>query len=138
MSPAVWDDVLPRILAAAASLGLLVVLPNEDSGERPSPPVPWLDLEVSANSSETIELGGRIWNEEGTIWLHVMVPVGTGIATGLALRKGLANAFRGVTDSVVGLVYRNEMAMDPAGPATDDGVYRPLTLLIRYHWQDTT
>jgi hypothetical protein len=138
MSPAVWDDVLPRILAAAASLGLLVVLPNEDAGERPNPPAPWLDLEISANSSETIELGGAIWNEEGTIWLHVMVPVGTGIATGLALRKGLANAFRGVTDSVVGLVYRNEMAMDPAGPATDDGVYRPLTLLIRYHFQDTT
>lgn len=138
MSPEVWDDMLPRILAAAASLGLPVLMPNEDAGERPNPPAPWIDLEVSANSSETIELGGRIWNEEGTIWIHVMVPVGTGIATGLALRKGMANAFRVVPDPIMGLVYRNEMAMDPAGPATDDGVYRPLTLLVRYHFQDTT
>lgn len=139
MSPAVFDDFVPRVQAVAAALGISIVLPNEDSSSiRPIPPAPWLDIEVSAQASTAIELGGGVWDEQGTIWLHLMIPVGAGMRDGLVMRKALANSFRGITDAAVGLAYRNDMAMDPMGPGSDDGVYRRLSLLIRYHFQDRT
>lgn len=138
MSPLVWDDVLPRIVAAAAAAGLTVEIPNEDPGPRPVPPQPWLDIEVAADASNPIEMGGAIWEERGQVFLHVMIPVGTGIRDGLAYRKALSVAFRAVSGAPDGLVYRQGQAFDPMGPGTDDGVYRRLTLIIRYDYQDIT
>jgi Bacteriophage related domain of unknown function len=138
VSPEVWDDALPRIQAAAASIALSVELPNEDAGPRPMPPAPWLDIEVAAQGAEPIEIGGKIWEERGQIFLHVMIPVGTGLRAGLVLRKTLSEAFRAVTDAPAGLVYRDGQDFDPLGPGTDDGVYRRLSLVVRYIYQDTT
>jgi hypothetical protein len=139
MSPEVLDDCLPRIQAACQSLGISLALPNEDTdGVRLANPAPWVDMEVSAQASTAFELGGAAWDEQGTIWLHLMVPVGTGIRDGLVMRKALAVAFRHLTDTAVGLTYRDSMSFDPMGPAADDGVYRRLSLLIRYHYQDRT
>jgi hypothetical protein len=107
VSPEVWDDALPRIQAAAASIALSVELPNEDAGPRPMPPAPWLDIEVAAQGAQPIEIGGKIWEERGQIFLHVMIPVGTGLRAALVLRKTLSEAFRMVTDAVAGLVYRD-------------------------------
>jgi hypothetical protein len=137
MSPEVFDDFVPRVQAAATTLGIGVALPNEDASSiRPVPPAPWLDIEVSAQATTAIELGGTVWDEQGTIYLHLMIPVGVGMRDGLVMRKALATTFRGITDAAVGLAYRNDMAMDPMGPGTDDGVYRRLSLLVRYHYQD--
>src|SRR5690348_13637031 len=140
MSPAVWDDAIPRVLAAAATLGLHVEMPNEEVGERPRgsnfQPSPWLDIEVDAESAGSIEIGGAIWDEHGSIFLHVMIPIGTGMRDGLVMRKALSVAFRGITDATEGLIYRNDQSFDPLGPAGDDGVYRRLTLIVRYHYQD--
>lgn len=138
MSPVVWADCLPRILAAAATIGISVELPNEDAGPRPVPPAPWLDIEAAAETADPIELGAQIWEEHGSIFLHLMIPVGSGISDGLAMRKTFSTAFRAVSGAPLGLVYRNGQAFDPLGPGTDDGVYRRLTLIVRYIYQDIT
>lgn len=138
MSPVVWNDALPRILAAAASVNLIVELPNEEAGPRPVPPQPWLDIEVAADAAMPLEMGGAIWEEHGQIFLHVMIPVGSGILDGLTIRKALSVAFRAVSGAPNGLVYRQGQAFDPMGPGTDDGVYRRLSLIIRYDYQDVT
>lgn len=138
MSPLVWDDVLPRVVAAATAAGLIIEVPNEDAGPRPSPPAPWLDIEVAAESAAPMEMGAHIWEERGSIFLHVMIPLGTGIRDGLVARKALSVAFRDVTGTPNGLVYRTGQSFDPMGPGSDDGVYRRLTLIIRYDYQDIT
>jgi hypothetical protein len=45
------------------------------------PPAPWLDIEVAARGAEPIEMGGNTWEERGQIFLHVMIPVGTGLGS---------------------------------------------------------
>jgi hypothetical protein len=138
MSPEVWADALPRIQATATGLGILVALPNEDFTGRPNPPAPWLDIEAAAESAQTLEMGGRIWEEEGSLFLHLMIPVGTGITAGLTMRKAFSVAFRAVSDAINGLYYRGGQAFDPLGPGSDDGVYRRLSLIVRYSFQDIT
>lgn len=134
MSPAVWADARARITIAAASLSLPVAWPNE-TFKTPEPPVPWLAVEASATTDDPIELTGGMWQEDGFVWLHVMIPAGTGIDAGLTLRKSLANAFRSVSDAPDGLIYRGAN-FDPSGPGTDDGMYQRLTASIAYIFQD--
>lgn len=139
MSPEVWDDAIPRIVAVAATLGLHVEMPNEDAGPRPSPPATWVDIAVAANTAGPMQIGYDAWEEHGQIFINLMVPVGAGLRDGLVQRKTFSTAFRGInyTGQIpVGLNYSDEQSMDPLGPSVDDGVYRPLTLIVRYTWQD--
>lgn len=133
-SPEVWADARARLEAAAPGLGLTVAWPNEGF-TLPEPPAPWLLVEIQGELSRPIELGGATWQEAGALLLHVMVPVGTGTAAGLTLRKALANLFRTATGAPVGLLWR-DARMDPAGEPDDRGLYRPLSLAVEYQWQD--
>jgi hypothetical protein len=134
VTPAVWADARARITAAAASLSLPVAWPNE-AFTTPEPPAPWLAVEASASTDDPIELTGGMWQEDGLVWLHVMIPSGSGIDAGLTIRKSLANAFRSVTDAAVGLIYQGAN-FDPSGPGTDDGMYQRLTAMVSYIYQD--
>lgn len=137
MSPEVFDDCMPRIQAVATQLGITLEMPNEIAGPRPSPPQPWVDVEVAAQSAGPMQIGYDAWNEEGQIFIHVMVPIGTGMRDALVQRKAFSTAFRGINVTTPdGLSYSDDQSMDPLGPGGDDGVYRRLTLIVRYLWQD--
>ena len=139
MSPEVWVDVRQRIAAVAGSMGLRVTWPNEDAappvGVAEPQPKPFLDIEVSGQLVEPVEIPSLIWQEQGTVFLHLMCPVGTGIDPWLAVRKQFALAFRQVIGAPEGLHYW-DMSFDPFGASTDDGVFRALTLIVRYYYQD--
>lgn len=98
-SPEVWAEAQAIIQAAADALGLAVSWPNEESEEPEALPdgtlPPFLAVEIEADGAEPIELGGGVWDETGTLWLHLLVPTGSGITAGGTIRKTLANAFRG-------------------------------------------
>ena len=134
MSPEVWGDARPRIEAAAAAQSLAVAWPNE-SFTAPQPPAPWLDIEFNSAADTPIEIGATTWQEDGALWLHIMLPTGSGLDTALALKDALSVAFRNVTDAVTGLVYRGGQSTDPITDGTDDGVYVRLTLAVRYIFQ---
>lgn len=127
-SPAVWTDARARLEAAALAP---VAWPNEAFAP-PEPPGPWIAVEVYGDLSEPIEIGGGTWQESGTLLLHVMVPTGTGIAAGLALRKAAANLFRGLPP---GPVLYDGARFDPGG-ADDDGLWHRLSVGISYRYQD--
>ncbi len=131
MSPDVWKDAKAVIADTAAQLNIPVEWPNEMLA-RPSGTATWLAVEGAAESAESYELGNTVWDEHGTIWLHIMIPIGLGIDIALAQRKAFSVAFR-VTSPTPGLYYRAH-AFDPLGP--DDGMYRRLSLLVRYEWTD--
>jgi hypothetical protein len=139
-SPEVWTDAKARIEAAAGALGLPVAWPNEPFPE-PQPydaatgaPFHWLAVEISGDLSEAMELGREgVWEETGMVHLHLMIPTGSGIASGLVERKALANAFRGLPPAAV--TYRGAI-LDPSGPADEDGNWARLALRIPYSYQD--
>ncbi|MFC7611625.1 phage tail terminator-like protein [Teichococcus aestuarii] len=100
-SPQVWDDARARIELGAAQLGLSVAWPNEQFQE-PAPFSPdggvanlWIAVSIRGDLSEPYEIEGGIWEETGTVEVHVMLPATAGIRPGLLARKALANLFRG-------------------------------------------
>mgnify|MGYP000458614579 CR=1 FL=1 len=131
-SPDVWTDARARIEAYATAKPIAVAWPNERF-TKPQPPAPWLAVETYGDGSEPIELGrDAAWIEEGSIDVHVMVPVGSGVAAGLAIRKEVQDLFRGIEPAA--LTY-DGAALNRLGPVADDGVYRPLTVRIFYRYQ---
>ena len=136
MSPEVWDDCIPRIQAVATQLGISFEMPNEPPGPRPTPDQTWLDIEVASQSSAAIELGDDVWMENGQIFLHLMVPIGTGWRDALVKAKAFQVAFRGInTTTPAGLVYRDNQSSDPMANK-DDGMYRRLSVIVNYKFQD--
>jgi hypothetical protein len=133
MSPQVWADARPRIQAVIAAQGIAASWPNEDF-TRPDQPAIWLAVEFSSNADVPIEIGANTWQENGALLLHLMLPRGVGIDKALALKDALSVAFRGVTDAAIGLAYR-EQSTDPIADGTDDGIYRRMSLWVRYAYQ---
>jgi hypothetical protein len=139
MSPEVYLDaraVIEGALADLANNSPPVIIspewPNE-LFEPPEPLQPWLSIDIGGDVAETIELGGRTWEETGAIWLHFMLPIGIGIEDGLTWRKAFSVAFRDAIPTVEGLYYRDHV-FDPLG--AEDGVWRRLSLIIRYEFND--
>lgn len=132
MSPEVWKDVKTLITQEAARQNLTVEWPNEMLSRNSTATASWVAVEVAAESAEAYELGGAVWDERGTIWLHIMIPMGEGIDTALAQRKAFSVAFR-LAQPIEGLYYRDH-AFDPLGQ--EDGVYRRLSLMVRYEFTD--
>lgn len=133
MSPTVWADAKARLIAGAPTASF--AWPN-DPYTLAEPPALWVAVETQGEGSRPIELGAAAtWMEHGVLYLHVMVPVGAGIDAAMMLRKTLSDLFRNPAGLAAGLSYEG-FRWDPMGPATDDGVYRPLSLAIEYRYQD--
>lgn len=134
MSPEVFDDCIPRIKAVGEALGIGVREPNGDFTPQPSPPATWIDIEFATNSAGPIQIGYDAWEEKGQIFIHLMVPVGTGMRDALVQCKALQVAFRGINMTTAeGLSYSDDQSTVSGG---DDGTYRPLTLIVIYQFQD--
>lgn len=139
MSPEVWGDVRPRIQAVADAQGFIVAWPNE----KPAPPntaLIWLLVEFSSAMDEPIEIGAQTWQEDGAIWLHIMLPRLTGIDAGLTIKDALSVAFRTAAPTLAGLVYRGNagspgQTLDPLDQGADDGMFMRLTMGVRYIFQ---
>lgn len=132
MSPEVYQDVKLILTATATSLSLPMELPNEGFSP-PEPTNTWVSIDVGGDAAETIELGNLTWLENGAVWIHLMIPLGNGIEAALAQRKSFSVAFRATPPTVEGLHYRDQ-TFEPLG--ADDGVWRRLTLIVRYDYND--
>lgn len=139
-SPEVWADARPRIQAAADALGITVAWPNEPA-EEPEPGADgglpmFLAVEFESDGAEPYELGGATWQEDGTIYVHVLTPTGAGIEGGNAVRKAVADAFRGLgAGAAPGLVY-DRFRFPPGGSDEASGNWFRLSLAIEYRFTD--
>jgi len=137
-SPEVYDDARAIIEAAALSLNLPVAWPNEEFLE-PQPfdnegvPSVWVAVELEGDVGDPVEIGGVQWDEQGVVHLSVMIPLNTGVREGMAKRKALALAFRGLPP---GVVLYGSSSLDPGGPSETDGRWRMLGLRVAYSFQD--
>lgn len=112
-----YADVKARI--EAADLGVPIQWPNEafSSSDNPSP---FLIVEFAGGASVPIELGGEVWQADGQAWVHVLVPINTGVIVAFGLVDAVAEAFRG---PLLGPVIYERVNADPGAPGEADGNY---------------
>ena len=135
-SPEVWLDARGRIEAAALVPPQLIHWPNEPFTEPDVAAIPvplWLMVEISANLSAPIEIGGGVWQEDGSLWVHAFAPTGTGSLELRQLAKAVANTFRGLPPGPV--VYTGaEIGMGE--PGDENGNWYRISTRIEYRYQD--
>lgn len=134
-SPEVWQDVRARIELANLVPADHISWPNErfvtpdPNGESPL----WIIVEAAANLAEPIELGGGVWQETGSVWIHAVAPSGAGVTGLRQLTKLAANAFRGLPPGPV--TYTGaDIGMGEAGD--EDGNWYIVSVRIEYRYQD--
>jgi len=136
-SPEVWAEARSIIEAGAAALGVPVAWPNEKfPGLNPyredGTAQRWLLVETAGDLSDPFGMGGEVWEETGSVTVHVMGPTGAGIADALALRKAVANLFR---FRPAGPVTWKGAILDPGGD-DEDGNWHRTTVRVRYSFTD--
>ena len=70
---------------------------------------------------------GNLWREEGTLWLHVMMPVWTGTATGRQHAWQLARLF--LAQPIAGIEFRRAQ-VGMGDPVEVDGAYARMTVSL--------
>jgi len=136
-SPAVWTAARAKVQAVADALGLTVAWPNEPSEEPEFDGTGALPMfaavEIEADATAPLEIGGSMWRESGRVSVHVLVPSGTGIDAGLAARKAFADGFRG---QAPGALLWDEFTFPPGGQDQGEGNWFRLSLGIAYRYTD--
>lgn len=116
-----------------------IAWPNEDF-EKPNPPTPWVDVEFTRNiyAQESIgaaEQSENRWDEDGQLWLHLLVPVGTGSSAAGGAAKALAKIFRGrhlLADSLDFL----DASIGMGEPGDENGNYWRISTSIEWRRMD--
>lgn len=128
-SPAPFNDA--RSLIIAANLGVPIAWPNEVF-DKPEPVAPWIHVEMTSDVMAPIELSGGVWQEEGTLYIDVFVPTGTGTDAARTLAKNASNIFRAVSGPVVYLGG----SIGNGSVSENDGMWWLITVTVRWRYQD--
>lgn len=133
-SPAPWLDARGRIEASGLIAADLIQWPNEPFVEPVNPRVMWINVTMTGDTLEPIELGpARTWREEGGLAIDIYTPAGAGSLDARTLGKALVNLFRNVPTSAI--VYTRASIGD--GQAEDiDGVWWRFTVSVAYRYGD--
>lgn len=134
MSPEPWNDARTRLLAANLVPAGHIEWPNEPF-EQPDPASGlWLSVEAVGDVLAPIEMGGGGWQEEGRLFVHVMVPAFSGSDAARVLAKQVANVFRFTGPNPT----RYFGASIGGGERADvEGTLWRLTVVIDWRFQDT-
>jgi hypothetical protein len=108
--------------------------------DRPEPPAPWVLFEITGNlyAQESIgdsPQGANRWDEDGVMFLHVMVPRGSGSHTARQHAKLLADLFRGlhlVSDNLEFL----DTNIGEGAPGDESGVWFRVSVSIQWRMID--
>lgn len=144
MTYAPYDDVFDAIQAYLGKsdapgewdFGLAPLVYENESDDPPSGDVrPWVSvvLDTQLYGQETIgggvDPGENRWDEDGTLWFHVMVPRGGGSRDARRIAKALANMFRGKTLLDGDLEFGNA-DMGAGDPGKENGNYYLLSVSL--------
>lgn len=130
-SPTPWADAKARILAAG--LGVTIAWPNEPI-TLPEPPAIWLRVSSVSHMLQPIEIGGKSWQEEGTLLCDIVIPRGTGIDAAQTLAKTILNTFRGLPPGPT--VYLTG-AIGSSAEEEIRGMWLVMPVAVDWRYQDT-
>ena len=92
-SPVPWHDVRSRLTAAALLAADHVQWPNEPF-QLPAAEL-WLSVDITGTTLQPIELGGSgMWQEEGVLYVRVIVPAFSGTDAARTMAKAIMTVFR--------------------------------------------
>lgn len=128
-SPVPWTDARTKLIAA--SLGVPIEWPNEhfiapDTGL-------WISVDMTSGLLEPIEIGGSIWQEEGTLYVDVLAPLNGGSLDARTLAKQIVNLFRQLPPQPV--IYLSA-AIGGGRPSARDGRWWELPVSVDWRYQD--
>lgn len=105
----------------------------------PDTPTAFVFVELVLENHGILAYGGgqgsNEWRTEGRIEAHVLVPVGTGVATGLAHAESICDVFRG--QRVDSITYLGAEAFPGAGNTEDGSYCNVSTAIISLHFDKT-
>lgn len=130
-TPVPWNDARNRILAA--NLGVPIHWPNEAFQEPADTLTLWLAVEMDSHADHPIEIGATVWQEEGTLSVHVMAPIGTGTDAARILGKQVMDLFRHLASAPV--IYLSS-AIGSGAAADPRGLWWVTTVSIDWRYQD--
>lgn len=108
----------------------------------PSPAVPWVDVEMTGTvyGQQSIGAGNQRdnrWDEEGLLFLHIMMPKGEGSSVPRGYAKTLADLLTGNTSVLAGLEF-TDAHIGRGITSRLDGNWYGNTLSIEWRWVDAT
>lgn len=127
-----FDDARTKIIAA--NLGVPIAWPNT-TFKKPNPVALWLHVDSTSHTLDPVELSGGVWQEEGTLYVDVFAPTGTGTDAARALAKSVSNIFRGQYGGPV--IYLGG-SIGNGSVAETDGMWWVITVTVQWRYQDTT
>lgn len=98
----------------------------------------WVYVEIYGDSYNQDTMGApgaNVWEETGAVYLHVMVPSGTGSADARAHANALLNLFR---EKPVSNIFMPEMSIGAGDPGRDFPNYFAITATIAWTRRDIT
>jgi hypothetical protein len=139
-SPSTFDAFKGVLDAYAAGTGALPVrYENEFTQDLLDAGTPaWVYVEVYGDSyvQDTMGApGANVWEETGAVYLHVMVPSGTGSAAARTHANALLNLFR---EKPVSNIFMPEMSIGAGDPGRDFPNYFAITATISWSRRDIT
>lgn len=98
--------------------------------------VEFIDVEMTGTAYAQQSIGASTqaanrWDEEGVLWLHVLVPINTGGSLARTHAKSLADLFRGLTLLSNSLEFR-EAFIGRGQTGFEDGAYYRLSVYINW------
>jgi hypothetical protein len=104
--------------------------------------VAFVDVEMTGTAYGQESIGASLqndnrWDEEGVLWLHVLVPVNTGGSQVRTYAKQIADLFRGLTLISGGLEFRDAF-IGRGQPGFEDGAYYRVSVYQKYRWMDVS
>lgn len=103
---------------------------------------PFVDVEMTGTAYGQQSIGAsrqqdNRWDEEGVLWLHVLVPINTGGSLVRTYAKQLADLFAGQTLINGGLEFRDAF-IGRGQTGFEDGGYYRVSVYQKYRWMDVT
>lgn len=128
------DGIWDRTIAA-------LVYENESDSPPGGEPAPWVMVVLDTNLygqqslGNGIDVAGNRWDEDGTLWFHVMTPRGSGSREARRIGKALANLFRGVRLLDDGLEFM-DADMGAGDPGKENGNFYLLSVSLDWRRTD--
>ena len=131
-----FDDARTLLTNSGVIAPALIQWPNEPFREPVGdPPSLWLSVECTGRALDPIEVGGEVWQEVGTVFVHVIAPKNTGTDNARALAKSVASAYRNLGPRPV--IYQSA-SIGNGALDEEQGIWWVLTVAIDWKYQDAT
>jgi Bacteriophage related domain of unknown function len=135
-SPAVYAALRTFLNASYAATPLLYENEYTDA-----PSTAWALVEMSATQYFQTSIGAQTqaanrWDEEGSFFIHVMVPAGSGVTDAFAYSYALADLFRGLT-LLNGNVEFNDVIVGAGSGSDDEGNWYRVSVNVGWRMIDS-